>query len=234
VADLKVSSQDIRKMGVGGLLMEIVSRPQPRDPESESAPHVAAVLLAAGQGTRMGGGKMTAVLAGKSLVRHAAEAVEASSASPLITVLGHDAINVERSLAGIDTVLVQNLDYANGMSTSVKVGIAAVPDTASGALILLGDMPNVTADIIKRLLAAFAQNPNAKAVVPTLAGQRGNPIIIGRSLFGEVMKLTGDAGARKLLSTLGSSVIEVAIEDAAVLLDVDTPEALAALRKNQP
>ncbi|MGL4636813.1 MAG: NTP transferase domain-containing protein [Beijerinckiaceae bacterium] len=229
IADLKVTSQDIRKMGVGGLLMEIVSRPQPRDPVAVSAPEVAAILLAAGQGTRMGGGKMTAHLGGKALVRHAAEAVEAVGFPAFITVVGHDAANVSEALAGVETSLVNNPDYATGMSSSLKAGIAAVPETAGAVLVMLGDMPSVTPAIIKRLLDAFSGHPEALAIVPTVAGQRGNPVLLSRKLFGEIAKLKGDAGARKLLDAVGEGVIEVSIDDAAVLLDVDTSEALAAL-----
>jgi molybdenum cofactor cytidylyltransferase len=229
IADLKVTPADIRKMGVGGLLMEIISRPQPRDPEGVAHPQVAAIVLAAGKGTRMGGAKMTAMLGGKPLVRYPHEAVAASGAAPLITVVGHDADRVGTALSGIDTHVVENPDYAKGMATSLKVGIAAVPDTAAGALILLGDMPHVTPAIINRLIAAFADKPLAKAVVPMVGGQRGNPILIGRNLFDAVMKLEGDMGARKLLDGAGDGVVEVAIDDAAVLTDVDTPEALAKL-----
>jgi molybdenum cofactor cytidylyltransferase len=228
VADLKVTSADIRKMGVGGLLMEIVSRPQPRDPEARSVSDVAALLLAAGQGTRMGGGKMTAQLGGKALVRHAAEAVEAAGLTTFITVVGHEAGRVTEALTGIETIIVTNPHFADGMSTSLQAGLAAVPQSASAVLVALGDMPNVTAQIINRLLAAFGEYPEARAVVPTMAGRRGNPVLLSRAMFDDIRKLTGDAGARKLLDGAGD-VIEVPMDDAAVLLDVDTPEALAGL-----
>ncbi len=230
IADLKVTPADIRKMGVGGLLMEIVSRPQPRDPDSVAHPQVAAVILAAGKGTRMGGAKMTAVLGGKPLVRYPHEAVAASGASPVITVVGHDAERVGPALADIETHIVHNPDFARGMATSLKAGIAAVPDSASGALVMLGDMPHVTPQIINRLIAAFVEKPLVKAVVPMVGGQRGNPILIGRSLFEAVMALEGDMGARKLLDSAGDGVVEVMIDDVAVLTDVDTPEALAKLQ----
>ncbi len=228
VADLKVTSADIRKMGVGGLLMEIVSRPQPRDPEGSVGSNVAAVLLAAGQGTRMGGGKMTAQLGGKALVRHAAEAIEVAGLAPFITVVGHDAERVTEALSGIETTVVTNPDYASGMASSLKTGLAAVPLSAAAMLVALGDMPNVTPGIINRLLFAFADHPHARAVVPIVAGQRGNPVLLARSMFDDIAQLKGDAGARKLLDD-ASDVIEVQMDDAAVLLDVDTPEALAAL-----
>jgi molybdenum cofactor cytidylyltransferase len=230
-ADLKVTPADIRKMGVGGLLMEIVSRPQPRDPDPKDHPLVAAIVLAAGQGTRMGGAKMTAPYAGKPLARHAHDAAAASAAGPIVTVLGHDAGRVAAALDGVDTTFVENPDHAKGMSTSLKAGISALPETVAGAVVLLGDMPLVTPAIIDRLIAAFARHPSAKAVAPTVGGQRGNPILIGRALFAEVMKLEGDVGARKLLAAAGDDVIDVPVDDGAVLTDVDTPEALAALQR---
>jgi molybdenum cofactor cytidylyltransferase len=171
------------------------------------------------------------MLGGKPLVRYPHEAVAASGAGPLITVVGHDADRVGKALADIDTRIIDNPDYAKGMATSLKAGIAAVPETAAGALILLGDMPHVTPAIINRLIAAFADKPLAKAVVPMVGGQRGNPILIGRNLFDAVMQLEGDMGARKLLDGAGDGVVEVAIDDAAVLTDVDTPEALAKLER---
>ncbi len=229
VADLDVTPEDIRRMGVGGLLMEIVSRPQPRDPDGPERPQVAAVVLAAGQGTRMGGAKMTALLGGRPLVRYPHEAAAASGAAPLITVVGHDAPKVMAALADIDTQIIENPAFAAGMSTSLKAGLAAVPEAAAGALILLGDMPHVTPAIIDRLIGAFAARPGAKAAAPMVAGRRGNPILIGRALFPAVMALEGDVGARQLLAAAGDDVVEVPIDDAAVLTDVDTPEALAML-----
>jgi molybdenum cofactor cytidylyltransferase len=230
VADLKVTPADIRQMGVGGLLMEIVSRPQPRDPDASGPVEVPVVVLAAGRGTRMGGGKMTATLDGKPLVRHAHEAAAASRASGVFTVVGHDAAGVREALAGVATTLIDNPDHAKGLATSLKAGIAALPASAAGAVILLGDMPRVTPEIVNRLIAAFADRPNAKAVAPTVAGKRGNPILIGRALFDAVTALEGDIGARKLLDAAGDDVVEVPIDDAAVLVDVDTPEMLMALQ----
>ncbi len=228
-ADIDVTPDDIRAMGVGGLLMEIVSRPQPRDPEAAEGPNVAAIVLAAGRGTRMGGAKMTALLGGKPLVRYPHEAASASRAAPLMTVVGHAAESVVSALAGIDTQIVPNDRYEQGMSTSLRAGLAALPENAAAAIVLLGDMPHVTPAIIDRLIVAFAGHPAARAIVPVVNGQRGNPILLARSLFPDVMALDGDVGARRLLAAAGEGVVEIAMEDAAVLTDVDTPEALAAL-----
>ena len=116
-------------MGVGGLLMEIVTRPQPRsEPAPEKGRNIAAVVLAAGRSTRMGAiNKLIAEIGGKPLVRIAAEQALASRAKPVIVVTGHERERVELALAGLPVRFVHNPDYADGLGTSLKAGIAAVP-----------------------------------------------------------------------------------------------------------
>ena len=145
LAGLPVSRDDITGMGVGGLLMEIVTRPQPRaEPAPEKGRNVAAVVLAAGRSTRMGAvNKMLAEIGGKPLVRIAAEQALASRAKPVIVVTGHERERVEQALAGLPVRFVHNPDYAEGLGTSLKAGIAAVPDESDGAIVCLGDMPQV-------------------------------------------------------------------------------------------
>ena len=145
LAGLPVSREDITGMGVGGLLMEIVTRPQPRtEPAPEKGRNIAAVVLAAGRSTRMGAiNKLIAEIGGKPLVRIAAEQALASRAKPVIVVTGHERERVEAALAGLPVRLVHNPDYADGLGTSLKAGIAAVPDDADGAVVCLGDMPQV-------------------------------------------------------------------------------------------
>jgi molybdenum cofactor cytidylyltransferase len=232
LAGLPVARTDIQAMGVGGLLMEIVTRPQPRDPAHTPHPPLAALVLAAGRSSRMGdANKLTQILRGKPLVRHAVLAALASQASPVLVVTGHEADKVRQALEGLDVSFIHNPDYAEGMATSLKAGLAALPATAAGAAVLLGDMPNVTPAIIDRLIAAAA--PEAKAVVPTLLGQRGNPALLMRSLLPDVLKLSGDQGARKLLEAAGDAVIDIALDDPAIALDIDTPEALKAARQQE-
>ena len=119
--------------------------------------------------------------------------------------------------------------YAEGLAASLRAGIAAVPEDAPGIIVSLGDMPNVTAPVLDRLAQAFTDAPEALAVAPTLLGQRGNPVLLSRALFPAVAALTGDQGARRLLEEAGEAVIEVPLDDPAIALDVDTPEALRAV-----
>jgi molybdenum cofactor cytidylyltransferase len=231
LAGLPVTRRDIAGLGVGGLLMEIVTRPQPRAEPAPRDPKVAALVLAAGRGTRMGGpNKLSAELGGKPLVRHAVEAALRSRARPVIAVTGHEPERVAAALAGLDVVCVHNPSYAEGLSTSLKAGLAALPDDVDGAVVLLGDMPRVTAALIDDLIAAFAPAEGALAVVPVRDGHRGNPVLFSRVFFPELQAVTGDVGARGLLGAHGEGVVEMVVSDDAAFLDVDTPEALDAAR----
>jgi molybdenum cofactor cytidylyltransferase len=232
LAGLEVPREAITGMGVGGLLMEIVTRPQPRDePVAAGAQSIAAIVLAAGRSTRMGGSnKLIAEIGGKPLVRIATEQALASRAKPVIVVTGHQRERIEAALAGLPVRLVHNPDFAEGLGTSVRAGIAAVPASADGAVVCLGDMPQVDADLIDRLIAAFAPEQGALAVVPTIQGKRGNPVLWSRRFFPDLMALEGDVGARNLIGRYGEAVTEVPVTGKAALTDIDTQEALAGLK----
>jgi molybdenum cofactor cytidylyltransferase len=231
LAGLPVTRADITGMGVGGLLMEIVTRPQPREEKIEQRHSVAAVVLAAGRSTRMGAiNKLIAEIGGKPLVRIAAEQALASRASPVIVVTGHQRERVEAALAGLPVKFVHNVDYAEGLGTSLKAGIAAVPEKADGAIVCLGDMPQVDSALIDRLLAAFDPERGALVVVPTIDGKRGNPVVWSRRFFHDLMAINGDIGARHLIGGYAEAVAEVPVNGDAALTDVDTPESLSAVK----
>jgi molybdenum cofactor cytidylyltransferase len=233
LAGLKVSRADLTGMGVGGLLMEIVTRPQPRVPlAGDGNRNVAAVILAAGRSTRMGGpNKLLAELNGKALVRIVTEQALASKAQGVIVVTGHQADQVEKALAGLKVKFVRNGDFADGLASSVKTGIAAVPADADGAVVCLGDMPLIDAHLIDRLIETFAPDRGNLIAVPVSDGRRGNPVLWSRRFFGELMTLDGDIGARHLIARHGEAVAEVPVEGHGAFLDIDTPQALEAARR---
>ena len=232
LAGLKVTRADLTGMGVGGLLMEIVTRPQPRVPlGADGNRKVAAVILAAGRSTRMGGpNKLLAELGGKTLVRVVAEQALASKAADVIVVTGHQAAEVEKSLAGLKVRFVRNPDFAEGLAGSVKAGIAAVSDDADAAVVCLGDMPLIDAQLIDRLIEAFAPDRGGLIALPVSDGRRGNPVLWSRRFFSELMTLDGDIGARHLIAKHGEAVAEVPVEGHGAFLDIDTPQALEAAR----
>ena len=233
LAGLKVTRADLTGMGVGGLLMEIVTRPQPRASlVADGNRNVAAVILAAGRSTRMGGpNKLLAELNGKPLVRIVAEQALASKAQGVVVVTGHQADQVERALQGLNVTFVRNPDFAEGLASSVKSGIAAVPQSADGAVICLGDMPLISAHLIDRLIETFAPDRGNLIAVPVSDGRRGNPVLWSRRFFNELMTLDGDIGARHLIEKHGEAVAEVAVEGHGAFLDIDTPQALEAARR---
>lgn len=195
---------------------------------------IAGVLLAAGSASRFGGGapgvtKLTALHAGKPLVRHVADAALAAGLSPLIVVTGHAREETVAALAGVDFVEARNARYAEGMGGSLRVGLGAVPKDAAGAIVLLGDMPRVSAGLLKALVAAFQAAPDADAVAPVRGGRRGNPALLARALFADARNLSGDEGARRLLTLPSTRLVEVAVDDEGAFTDIDTQEALARL-----
>jgi molybdenum cofactor cytidylyltransferase len=126
---------------------------------------------------------------------------------------------------------VRNADFAEGLASSVKAGVAAVPADADGAVICLGDMPLIDANLIDRLIGTFAPDGGNLIAVPVNDGRRGNPVLWSRRFFNELMTLDGDIGARHLIAKHGEAVAEVPVEGHGAFLDIDTPEALdAALR----
>jgi len=240
-AGLPVTPGDIQAMGVGGLLAEIGARPLPRAEATRrpgaasaapTAPKVAAVVLAAGQSRRMGAAnKLLEEVAGKPMVARAVEAALASDAASVTVVTGHEAERVRAALAGYDVAFVHNPDFAQGLSASLATAARAAPEDADAMIVLLGDMPGVAAAHVNRLIAAFNPLEGRSICVPTRAGKRGNPVLWDRRFLAEMTTLKGDVGAKPLIGPNEDVLVEVEMADAAILRDVDTPEALARLRE---
>jgi molybdenum cofactor cytidylyltransferase len=240
MADVAVGSDDIMAMGAGGLLKEISQRPLPRvkaSPRIHSdephAPRIAAVILAAGQSRRMGpANKLLSEIDGKPMVGHVMAAVDASRAGPVIVVTGHDHAAVRDALANHHVEFIHNPDYDAGLSTSLAAGLAALPGDVDGAVVCLGDMPRISAALMDRLIDAFDPDGGRAICLPTHQGKRGNPVLWAARFFPEMQVVEGDVGARHLIGEHGDMVHEVECDDDSVLIDVDTPEALASLVKD--
>jgi molybdenum cofactor cytidylyltransferase len=234
LCDVPVGPGDIMRMGAGGLLTEIPSRPQPREgtapvPAPSAQSNLAAIVLAAGRSTRMGHNKLMAEIGGEPLLLRTVDAALASRTRPVLVVTGHEAERVRAALGKRPVTLVHNPDFATGLSSSLRVGIAALPADVDAAIVCLGDMPQIEAGLLDRLIDAFNPVEGRGICVPTWHGKRGNPVLWGRQFFAEMAALTGDVGAKHLMTEHPELVAEVPAESEAVLTDVDTPEALAAL-----
>jgi molybdenum cofactor cytidylyltransferase len=238
VAEVPIAKEDVMRMGAGGLLKEIASRPLPRaravedvDLAPAQAPRIAALVLAAGRSTRMGvANKLLAQVDGQPMIRRVVEAVHRSQAGPMVVVTGHQRAKVEAALADQDVTLVHNPDFAQGLSTSLHRGLGALPAALDGVVVCLGDMPRVSAPVIDKLIAAFDPLEGRAICLPTWQGKRGNPVLFARRFFAEMQSISGDVGARALIGDYPELVAEVPVTEDSVLLDVDTPEALASLK----
>lgn len=227
IADIPVTAADIAAMGVGGLLMEIPVRPQPRDTVAAATrPAVHAAILAAGRSSRMHGpNKLLAQFGGVPLVRRVASAVTASRADATHVVLGHQHERIAAALDGLDVTFVDNPDFADGLSTSLKAAERALPPEVNGLLVVLGDMPGVTANAIDAMIDAFARSGGQAIIRATDAGKRGNPVLLPRTLFTEIERIEGDTGARHLVEGASLPVVDVEL-GAAASLDLDTQDAV--------
>ena len=187
-----------------------------------------AVVLAAGAGTRFGGGKLRAEWRGKPLIRWAVEAACASPAGSVAVVTGADPAVPEAARCDCTAplVVVGAMDWAEGLSASLRAGFSSAPINARGVFVFLGDMPRTPHDMGRRLCEALAGG--ARAAAPVCGGRRGHPVLIGPGLADQVARLTGDTGLNAVLDELGPALALVETDDDGVLFDVDTPDALRA------
>jgi molybdenum cofactor cytidylyltransferase len=191
---------------------------------------VAGVILAAGRSTRMAPrNKLIETIGGIAVITRVAEVALASVARPIVVVTGFEAKRIAEALRGLDIACVHNPDFAAGLSTSLRAGLAALPADCDGALILLGDMPFVEAGDIAALIAAFAAKDRNSICVPARDGRWGNPILWGAAYFPEMMHLRGAAGAKRLLEVHHERITEVEAASDGIFADIDTRFDLARL-----
>jgi molybdenum cofactor cytidylyltransferase len=229
LADIPVTPHDITGMGVGGLLMEIPSRPQLREAAAASIKiKIAALVLAAGQSRRSGAShKLRATFDGVPLLRRICGMVLDAGFSKAVVVLGFEEDSFASQLASLPIKTVINPRFAEGLSTSLQAGIQALDADADGALVMLADMPGLTAANIVKLADAFKRAGGTAIVRATDNGKRGNPVILPRIVFPEIFKLRGDVGAKPIVEGFEGRVIDVEI-GAAASQDVDTEAAISA------
>ncbi len=197
-------------------------------PDRSSGTFIAAVLLAAGLSTRSRPrNKLLVPPPGDDtacpMVRRSAETLLTSRARSVIVITGHEATEVEAALDGLDLTLVHNPDYTDGMASSIAVGIAALPDNVSGALIALADMPKLKTATVDALIDTFRGPVRRSICLPVHEGKRGNPVIFGRAYFPALSALTGDRGGKTVVQANPDAVAEVAVADPGIHLDFDNP-----------
>ena len=241
LADLRIDAAEIADMAAGGLLMEIVSRPLPRRMVGRrqiSNATIGGVILAAGQSRRMGAqNKLLAEIDGVPIIRRKAQALLNGGLNDLVIVTGHEHRLVAAALDDLPVTCIYNDDYQSGQASSVACGVRHHQNGSHAAvLIALGDMPLVRPELIAALLRDHSSLPDAtdRITLPVFDGRRGNPVIWGRGFFDELVALTGDAGGRIIFAENKNAVNSLGWPDDSIHLDIDTPEALAPLKKASP
>ncbi len=203
--------------------MDIKLKCPPRD-------KVAAIVLAAGLSRRMqASNKLLVNFKGRPLLTHAIDALLASRITDIIVVTGHQADAVQNTLTNPSLRFIHNPGYEEGLSTSLRRGLGAVPANTEGVLICLGDMPLLETASINTLLQAFEDQNGNKICLPVYQQKRGNPVLWPRQFFTEILQSSGDAGARWMIKNHPESVHEVPVNDEGIFHDIDTLEDLLAL-----
>jgi molybdenum cofactor cytidylyltransferase len=183
---------------------------------------ISAVVLAAGLSERMGKSKLALRVEGRPVLEAVLDALRGSEVDEVVVVLGADADVIRKVVRFHEELVVVNARPERGMSSSLKLGLGRVSPRADAALIVLGDQPFLNPEVINRVVEGY-DDRSAPIVVPVYRGIRGNPVLFARSVFPEVMKVTGDTGAKSVVNALGDRVLEVQFEDDAASFDIDTP-----------
>ena len=191
-------------------------------PTLDGKTHVAGVVLAAGSSRRMGHNKLLLEFDGEALVRRTVRVALAAELEPILVVLGHEAARVEAALAGLPFEPIMNRDHAQGMSGSLRLGIANVPESAGAAVVLLADMPHVTATMIRELVARYTQG-GAALVVSQYGEVIAPPALYDAGLFADFAPLDGDESGRQVIQKNWDRAAFLSWPEQA-LADIDRPQ----------
>lgn len=184
---------------------------------------VAGIVLAAGEGSRMGRTKQLLPFRGQTILECVVDSALASSLHRVIVVIGHRADAIEPLLKGRGVTTVLNPMFGKGQSTSLKAGLQAVTEETDAVLFLLGDQPLITPATINLILSAYDASPSP-IVLPVFAGRRGNPVLFSRETFPRIEALTEDRGARPLFEEYAHGILTVPVSDSSIHFDIDTEE----------
>ena len=185
---------------------------------------IAAIILAAGKSERMGRPKALLPIRGKTFLENIIQTIQRSAVGTIVVVVGHHRDEIEEAIQ-LDHV-VFNPDYEQGMLTSFQAGIRALPPDAEGALLFLVDHPMTRTQTIEALIESFKPG---EIILPTFNGRRGHPVLFSRAVLEEILQLPLSMGANTVVWKDPSRVVEVPVDDAGILLDVDTPSQYEGL-----
>jgi molybdenum cofactor cytidylyltransferase len=194
---------------------------------------VAAIILAAGKSTRMGEAKQLLRLGESTVLEQTLEKVRRAGLDEIVLVLGSDAETIRQHLAissAADLKVVVNQNYELGMASSLRMGLSAIDGRIDAALVVLADQPFIRPETFVRIVDEY-RSSNAQIVIPQYKGVRGNPVLLDRSVFAEVVALEGDIGCRAIFGSHLEGIVKAEVDDEGILLDIDNKDDYERLRE---
>jgi len=183
-----------------------------------------AIILAAGKSDRMGAQKVLLPLRGTTVLGHIVDRIARSAVERIFVVVGHEGERVAEALRGAPASIVKNPDHEAGMLSSVRCGLRALPEECEAVLVALGDQPRITTEVVDAMARAFSSGGKG-IVVPVYRGERGHPILFAARYRNEILERHDDVGLRGLLAAHPDDILDLEVADAAVLSDMDDPDA---------
>ena len=184
-----------------------------------------AVLLAAGRSERMGrNNKLLLNVDGIPLVRKSAINILNSNVTSMTVVTGFDENKIINALSGLNVNFVKNINFQEGLSSSLKAGLANITPTPSAVIICLADMPKIQPEYINQLIENFNPLKGWEICIPTNNGKRGNPVLIGSRFFPYIFETSGDFGAKQVMKQHSDKIVEVEIGTSDIHFDIDTQD----------
>ena len=199
-------------------------------PDPDRRARIGAAILAAGTSSRMGTPKQLLLMDGRPLLEHTLEGVRASRVSDVVLVLGFAADVIRQQIALDGMKVVVNEGYDRGLASSLRAALSTLEDQTRAALVVLADQPFVRPATLNAIIDRY-QESDAQIVIPTYRGFRGNPVLLDRSVFHEVMALDGDIGCRAIFGNHLEGIIKVPVDDIGILLDLDTMSDVAKFER---
>ena len=216
IADNKITNNHISDMGVGGLL-------KTQNKNIKKKFNISNIILAAGQSKRMKrNNKLLMNYKDQSILKHVITAASKSKANNTIIVLGYQNELIEQNINDLNIIVATNSTYKKGLSSSLKTGISALPEDCDAAIIMLADMPKIKPEVINNLIDNYDPSNNKWIVAPSYKGKRGNPILISRKFFPDILNLKGDIGAKNILDKNTNNICVIPQRDSSILIDIDT------------
>ncbi len=239
MADIPVVKEELAEMGAGGLLMEIASRPLPRalaKSVNKREKKIMGVILAAGNSRRMGkDNKLLKNIDGAPLIRNIALEITKSDLDSCSIVLGYQSDKVADVIKDLNINLILNPLWKEGQASSLKVALNSLTSSYSDLLVMLGDLPGIKSGHINRIIEEHlsSENRRSKITIPSFKGEKGNPVIWGKSFFHDLSNLEGDVGGRVLFDQHPAAINLIEMDDPGVVTDTDTPEDFRSYLANR-